>query len=144
MKKILLIILTIIKINTNTIHYHFHYLKKSSLQKTRNLSSVKKKKNIKTLKELNEIKSKNPKLLILFFLTSCDHCIKFKPIVKKVSSEFPLVKYIKIDINLADEIVKDMNIYSAPTVITFLNGKQKRRLEGSTVKAMVEHIFAEL
>jgi thioredoxin 1 len=67
--------------------------------------------------ELKDLLSKNNKILIDFFATWCGPCRALSPVLEKLESEYPNVKFVKFDVDTDMEYVTQFNITSVPTVM---------------------------
>jgi thioredoxin 1 len=71
--------------------------------------------------------------LSYFFATWCSKCKAQKPEVEKVSTDpaFINVKFISIDYDKNQELVRDNQIEEIPTVLIFKDGELKHKITGS-------------
>lgn len=70
-----------------------------------------------------------------FTATWCGPCQKFKPIMNEIASEGHSVQII--DIDSQENLARQYNVRSVPTVIIESNGSEVDRLIGATSKEMV-------
>jgi len=86
-----------------------------------------------TLEELNSIIENEMGVLLYFLGENCNVCQALRPKFKELfSSEFPKIKQIYIDAQQNSEISAYFQVFSIPTIIVFLGGKEFLR-EGRTV-----------
>jgi thioredoxin 1 len=69
---------------------------------------------------------KEGKVLVDFFATWCGPCKMLSPLVESLSKEHDELKVLKVDVDEAEAIAAEYNIYSIPTLIYFENGKAVR------------------
>ena len=65
-----------------------------------------------------------------FFATWCGPCKMLSPLVENLSKDHPELKVIKVDVDEAQEIAAQYNVYSIPTLVYFENGKALRQSVG--------------
>jgi thioredoxin-like negative regulator of GroEL len=97
---------------------------------------------IKTLEELQEHISKEIGVLVYFSTPTCNVCHALKP---KISSEFeknfPKIKQVFIDSTISPEIPAYYNIFSVPTILIFLDGREfARESRNVSVSVLVSNI----
>ena len=73
---------------------------------------------------------KEGKVLVDFFATWCGPCKMLSPLVESLSKEHDELKVLKVDVDEAEAIAAEYNIYSIPTLIYFENGKPVRTSVG--------------
>jgi len=69
-------------------------------------------------------------VLVDFFATWCGPCKMLSPLVENLSKDHPELKVIKVDVDEAQEIAAQYNVYSIPTLVYFENGKALRQSVG--------------
>ncbi|HIC43492.1 MAG TPA: thioredoxin [Sulfurimonas sp.] len=81
-----------------------------------------------TLNDLNELNSKLKEELamVLYFSSpSCSVCHVLRPkLMQALEKEYPAMGRYHADISLSPEIAAEFQIFSAPTIIIFLEGKE--------------------
>jgi thioredoxin 1 len=60
---------------------------------------------------------KEGKVLVDFFATWCGPCKMLSPLVESLSKEHDELKVLKVDVDEAEAIAAEYNIYSIPTLI---------------------------
>ena len=70
-----------------------------------------------------------------FTATWCGPCQRFKPIMQEVANEGHSVQFI--DIDSQEDLARQYNVRSVPTVIIESDGSEVDRLIGATSKEMV-------
>ena len=85
-------------------------------------------KEIATIEALQELIQKEIGVLVYFSTPTCNVCHALKPkISKEFEAYFPKIKQVFIDSSLAPEIPAHFNIFSVPTILVFLDGKEFSR-----------------
>jgi len=95
-----------------------------------------------TLEELTPLIQKELGLLLYFSTPTCNVCHALKPKITEAFDEhFPLIKKIFIDASLSPEIPASLGIFSVPTILIYLDGKEfARESRNVSVGALVEKI----
>ena len=60
----------------------------------------------------------------------CLPCQRLLPVIENISEEFDNAQFIHINVDEADELVREYKISSVPTVKIFVNGEEKESLYG--------------
>lgn len=83
---------------------------------------------LKTLEQV-QLAIKNDISVLLYFKTqSCSVVEALEPKVEKLlSSTFPEMKKIEIDLNISPEIAAHFNAFVEPTILVFFEGKETIR-----------------
>lgn len=76
-------------------------------------------------------------VVVDFFATWCGPCRMLTPILEELEDELKDVKFVKIDIDEAEDIAADYDIMSVPTLLLFKNGDVVSTCVGSTSKSRV-------
>jgi len=81
-----------------------------------------------TLTDLNELKSKlqEEMAMVLYFSSpSCSVCHVLKPkLMQALEDAYPTIGRYHADISLTPEIAAEFQVFSAPTIIVFLEGRE--------------------
>lgn len=91
----------------------------------------------------NEFKDeiKEGTTLVDFFANWCGPCKMLSPVLDKLSDEIEGVKFIKVDVDTANEIAVEYGIMSIPTLIIFKDGKEVSKQIGLMPKeALIDFI----
>tara|TARA_R110001592_G_scaffold107753_1_gene301415 strand:- start:183 stop:428 length:246 start_codon:yes stop_codon:yes gene_type:complete len=70
-----------------------------------------------------------------FTATWCGPCQRFKPIMQEVANEGHSVQFI--DIDSQEDLARQYNVRSVPTVIIEQNGSEVNRLIGASTKEVI-------
>jgi thioredoxin len=74
-----------------------------------------------TTEQLKERQNNGEKLMVDFFATWCGPCKALLPRLERMESEYPDVKFVKINVDENMEYAGEIGIRSVPTV-AFFNG----------------------
>jgi len=74
-------------------------------------------------KELEEMKLNGDKILVDFYGTWCGPCKQLMPLLESFESQYPSVKFVKMDVDQNRDYVMDAGMRSVPTVMIF-NGSE--------------------
>ncbi len=78
-----------------------------------------------TLEQCKQTISDEPAILIYFSGVGCGVCTALQPKIKKAFEEnYPKIKQYYFDIEEYKEIAINFNVFSMPTVLVFLDGKE--------------------
>jgi len=85
-------------------------------------------KDIKSLEEFNQVLEDNDAVLGYFSNETCNVCKILKPqIYEMVQENYPKIKSIYIDISEIPEISAQNSIFTIPTIVIYLAGKETFR-----------------
>ena len=84
----------------------------------------------------------NPAVMLYFSAPSCSVCHVLKPkLFEAVASEFETFENIDVDISVTPEIGSHFGVFSAPTVIVYLDGREfLRKSRNMSVSEVIEAI----
>ena len=81
--------------------------------------------------QFNEILWQNDCVVVYFSLPNCGVCISLKPKVISIANSYENLKVLDIDVATSPEIANRFGVFTAPTVIVFLCGKESGRFSRS-------------
>ncbi len=85
-------------------------------------------KEIRSLEEFNEVLAENDAVLGYFSNETCNVCKVLKPqIYEMVQNNYPKIKSLYIDISKIPEISAQNSVFTIPTIIVYLAGKETFR-----------------
>ena len=84
---------------------------------------------ITTLDELNKVLSENTNVLVNFYAPWCTTC-RFLDMELRKLIHLPILKIVKINKDLANELFENFGIQSIPTLKLYINNEDKITLLG--------------
>jgi len=83
-----------------------------------------------TSEELESLKFHGEKLLVDFYAEWCGPCKMLIPRLERLESEYPDVKFVKVNVDQNGSYTMDMGIRSVPTIVFFDGSKFKGQTTG--------------
>jgi thiol-disulfide isomerase/thioredoxin len=84
--------------------------------------------HIHTQEEIDTLIKSELGVLLYFSTPTCNVCHALKPkIIEAFDENFPVIKQQFIDASLSPEIPAALGIFSVPTIVVFLDGKEFAR-----------------
>ena len=80
-------------------------------------------------KEFKEV-IKEGKVVVDLFATWCGPCKMLSPILDEISEEIKTTKFYKIDVDDNQDVAREYNVMSIPTVLIFENGELTNKIVG--------------
>lgn len=80
-------------------------------------------------KEFKEV-IKEGKVVVDLYATWCGPCKMLSPILDEISEEITTTKFYKIDVDDNEDVAREYNVMSIPTVLVFENGNLKNTIVG--------------
>ena len=80
-------------------------------------------------KEFKEV-IKEGKVVVDLFATWCGPCKMLAPILDEISEEITTTKFFKIDVDDNEDVAREYNVMSIPTVLIFENGELVNTIVG--------------
>ena len=84
-----------------------------------------------------EVLKADKTVLIDFYADWCNPCKVLSPIVEEVANEEKDIKFVKINIDKAEEIANKYNIMSIPTLVVIKSGEEVNRSIGVISKEKI-------
>jgi thioredoxin 1 len=79
--------------------------------------------------------AKNPRLVVMFYRSTCSHSMKMDPIYVQLCSEMKgLIGFCKVSTPANMELVRRFTIKSTPTFVFYIGGKEMGRAVGERTK----------
>lgn len=97
-----------------------------------------------TSTELETLKSEGKKLLIDFYADWCGPCKMLGPKLEMLESQYPNVKFVKLDVDKEKEYAKNLQIFSIPTVFIFNGSVVTERIPGVRPDSHYKDILSKL
>ena len=95
-------------------------------------------KNINSVKEFQEILKLHEIIIIDIYGTWCPPCKIIGPYFEKLASDFPNVYAAKVNVDEAEDLVKDFQISAVPTFFKFVRGKKVDSAYGVDKQKLLE------
>ena len=73
---------------------------------------------------------KEGKVAVDLFATWCGPCKMLSPILDEISEEITTTKFFKIDVDDNEDVAREYNVMSIPTVLVFENGNLVNTIVG--------------
>ncbi len=82
-------------------------------------------KDIFTLEDFNEFITSNEASVVYFSTPECNVCKVLKPkLIEMLKEKFPLFSFAYVDCNASKELSAQNSIFSVPTIIFYIQGKE--------------------
>lgn len=93
-----------------------------------------------TENEFKEV-TKEGKVLVDCYANWCGPCKMLSPIIDKIANENDTYSFYKLDIDQAEDIAREYEIMSIPTLLIFEDGKLKETSVGLKSKSEIENML---
>ncbi len=97
--------------------------------------------HIKDKSVYDKIIKENKLVAIDFFATWCGPCQYISPIFAEMKEKFPEIKFIKVDVDEAEEISQSEQIDCMPTFIFYENGIKKSKFSGADEDGLINELI---
>ena len=97
-----------------------------------------------TGEQLENFKSNGETLLVDYWAKWCGPCKTLIPRLEGIESQYPNVKFVKIDVDENTNHAQDIGIRSVPTVIVIKNGEVIHRSSGANTDAYYKEVLNKL
>lgn len=97
-----------------------------------------------TSKELKQLQGDGQKILVDFWAKWCGPCKTLIPRLESMESQYPNVKFIKIDVDENSNAALELGIRSIPTVLIYDGNKQVERITGSQSDSQYKEVLNNL
>jgi thioredoxin 1 len=92
---------------------------------------------VKIVETVDEIPMKGS-VVIDFFATWCGPCKKIAPAFEQLSTVYPSIIFLKVDVDESAELVDKYGVQAMPTFVFLKDGVVVKRIEGADLRAMEE------
>ena len=98
--------------------------------------------DIKTIESLENLISEEVGVLVYFSTPTCNVCHALKPKIKAAfDTHFPKIKQLFIDSSKTPQIPSNLQIFSVPTILVYLDGKEfARESRNVSVSLLIQKI----
>ncbi len=95
-----------------------------------------------TLDEFNSLIKKQPAVLIYFSGIGCSVCTSLQPKIKEAfTKHYPKIEQHYLDIQENNTIAVDVGVFSMPTILVFLDGKEFiRKSRNMSVDGLIQDL----
>jgi thioredoxin 1 len=97
-----------------------------------------------TGEQLETLKSSGQTLLVDYWATWCGPCKTLIPRLEDLESQYPNVKFVKIDVDQNTKHAQEVGIRSVPTVIVINNKEVIHRSSGVNTDAYYKEVLNKL
>jgi thioredoxin 1 len=94
---------------------------------------------VSEITELNEI-PKEGGVVVDFYATWCGPCKKLSPLFEQLSNEFTTIKFLKVNVDEAEEVAKHYDVSALPTVLFIKDGEVVSIIKGFSEQALREQL----
>ncbi len=94
-----------------------------------------------TGEQLDSLKSSDQVLLVDYWAKWCGPCKALIPRLESIESQYPNVKFVKIDVDENTAHAQEIGIRSVPTVIIIKNGEVIHRSSGANTDAYYKEVL---
>lgn len=92
-----------------------------------------------TNEDFNELINNSHKLVVVdFFAEWCMPCLIVSPIIEELAEEMKNVKFVKINSDDNQDLLRKYNISTIPCLVIFKDGKEIGRIIGAQPKENIE------
>lgn len=97
---------------------------------------------IKDINEFKKIINDDKKTLVDFYSDWCGPCKMISPIINKLANIYKNINFIKVNIDILQDIAFNYKILSVPTLIMFKNGiKLKCKIGFATANEIIKDLI---
>ena len=93
--------------------------------------------------ELQNILKDNKKVLVDCYAPWCGPCRMLGPVIEELENEITTCKFVKINVDDAEELPKQYGIMSIPTLLFFEDGELKGTNVGLISKDEIKQLIGE-
>jgi len=97
-----------------------------------------------TAAQLEQLKSSGQPVLVDYFANWCGPCKALIPRLEKLESEYPNVKFVKVNVDENMDHSVEAGIRSVPTVIFLKDGAEYNRSSGANVDSFYKDVLNSL
>lgn len=101
--------------------------------------------NMNSTEFRNKVSTNEKPLLVDFWAPWCAPCRVTKPVLEKLAREFSEdVEFLAVNGDESQDVLRSLNIYGIPTVVTYRDGKEVARVVGAQPEENYRSMFAAL
>ena len=97
---------------------------------------------MQTIENINNTIKDNIAVMLYFSSPSCGVCHSLKPkLIEAIKVNFDKFKIVDIDISVSQDIASSFSVFSIPTVLIFLDGKEFfRKSRNMSIDGLIKEI----
>ena len=97
---------------------------------------------MQTIQNIDNTIKENMAVMVYFSAPTCNVCHALKPkLIEALDENFKIFKIENVDISIEEDIAPHFGVYSIPTVLIFLDGKEYlRKSRNMSVYEVIEDI----
>ena len=88
-----------------------------------------------------EVLEESKTVLIDFYADWCGPCKMLAPVLEEIAKENINTKFVKINVDDAQDLAMEYNVMSIPTLVVIKNGKEVNRMVGLASKSELMEII---
>jgi thioredoxin 1 len=92
--------------------------------------------------EFIKYRGENPLCIVYFTATWCGPCQRIAPMYEDLSKKHTHIKFIKVDVDEADELTQCQGIECMPTFKIFKNGSLVEEIRGSDIESLTNAVVS--
>ncbi|EDR26549.1 thioredoxin, putative [Entamoeba dispar SAW760] len=96
--------------------------------------------HINALDQLTALLSTEKVIVIDFFATWCGPCRSIGPYFEELAGQHNNIKFVKVDVDQAEEICVNYKVRSMPTFVLVKDGIEQKRFSGADRNALKQMI----
>jgi thioredoxin len=78
---------------------------------------------------------RNSNLVVIdFYATWCQPCKVLTPLFEKLTTQYPQVRFCKVDVDTLADVVDSQRISAMPTIVFYKKGREVARVTGADIK----------
>lgn len=97
-----------------------------------------------TQAQIETLQSQGQKILVEFYASWCGPCKQLMPRLMNMESNYPAVKFLKVDIDEEMEFAQSLGIMSVPTVMIYNGNDLINKSIGANVDSVYKNILDNL
>ncbi|MBS4538705.1 thioredoxin family protein [Clostridium sp. D2Q-11] len=82
---------------------------------------------VNMLNDINSFIDNNTMSLIMFSTDTCSACVDLTPKIEELVKQYPKLETIKVDMNELTEAAGEYSIFTIPTILLYIDGKETIR-----------------
>jgi thioredoxin 1 len=80
------------------------------------------------------------KVVIDFFAQWCGPCKRIAPLFEELSTKFPSITFLKVDVDEAEGLSNQFSVESLPTFIYLKDNVVQFRVDGANINAILDNL----